>query len=264
MSGPFVSAAGGTGGHLFPAQALGERIDAAAGSRVVVMTDGRGHNYRAAFPGAEIATVPAATFAGRSVIGRLVAFGVIALGRRRRRLRSSRSLRPRAVVGFGGYPSFPVMIAASHRAYPPRCTSRMPCSAASTGCSRRACQDRRVAFPSPASRRRIRAIVLDGQSRAPRSGALDTADYAPPGAGRDRSVCWCSAAARARAPFASSCPPHRRAARTLARRGSVVQQCRAPKTWKCVERRLSRERHPGRSRASSSPICRAGWRTRIS
>ena len=37
------------------------------GRRVVVMTDGRGHNYGSAFPGAEIATVPAATFAGRPI-----------------------------------------------------------------------------------------------------------------------------------------------------------------------------------------------------
>ena len=79
VSGPFVLAAGGTGGHLFPAQALASEL-IKRGSRVVVMTDGRGHNYRSAFPGAEIATVPAATFAGRSPIGRVVAFGVIGLG----------------------------------------------------------------------------------------------------------------------------------------------------------------------------------------
>ena len=108
MSGPFVLAAGGTGGHLFPAQALASEL-MRRGSRVVVMTDGRGHNYRSAFPGAEIATVPAATFAGRSLFGRIVAFGVIALGIVSA-LAKLRSLRPRAVVGFGGYPSFPVMI----------------------------------------------------------------------------------------------------------------------------------------------------------
>ena len=65
MSGPFVLAAGGTGGHLFPAQALASEL-VRRGRRVVVMTDGRGHNFGKAFPGAEIATVPAATFAGRS------------------------------------------------------------------------------------------------------------------------------------------------------------------------------------------------------
>ena len=79
MNGPFVLAAGGTGGHLFPAQALASEL-VRRGRRVVVMTDGRGHNFGKAFPGAEIATVPAATFAGRSLLGRVAAMGVIALG----------------------------------------------------------------------------------------------------------------------------------------------------------------------------------------
>jgi UDP-N-acetylglucosamine--N-acetylmuramyl-(pentapeptide) pyrophosphoryl-undecaprenol N-acetylglucosamine transferase len=111
MNAPFVLAAGGTGGHLFPAQALAGEL-MRRGRRVVVMTDGRGHNYGHAFPGAEIATVPAATFAGRSAFGRIAAFGVIALGGAAALLKLVR-LRPRAVVGFGGYPSLPVMLAAS-------------------------------------------------------------------------------------------------------------------------------------------------------
>jgi UDP-N-acetylglucosamine--N-acetylmuramyl-(pentapeptide) pyrophosphoryl-undecaprenol N-acetylglucosamine transferase len=111
MNGPFVLAAGGTGGHLFPAQALASEL-MRRGRRVVVMTDGRGHNYGKAFPGAEIATVPSATFAGRSLPGRVMALGIIALGVVAA-LAKLKNLRPRAVVGFGGYPSLPVMIAAS-------------------------------------------------------------------------------------------------------------------------------------------------------
>jgi UDP-N-acetylglucosamine--N-acetylmuramyl-(pentapeptide) pyrophosphoryl-undecaprenol N-acetylglucosamine transferase len=111
MNAPFVLAAGGTGGHLFPAQALAGEL-MRRGRRVVVMTDGRGHNYGNAFPGAEIATVPAATFAGRSALGRIAAFSVIALGVAAALLKLV-NLRPRAVVGFGGYPSLPVMLAAS-------------------------------------------------------------------------------------------------------------------------------------------------------
>jgi len=110
MSGLFVLAAGGTGGHLFPAQALaGELIR--RGRRVIIMTDGRGHGYGDAFPGAEIATVPAATFAGRSIPGRIAALFVIAMGVGSAWVKLMRS-NPRVVVGFGGYPSLPVMIAA--------------------------------------------------------------------------------------------------------------------------------------------------------
>jgi UDP-N-acetylglucosamine--N-acetylmuramyl-(pentapeptide) pyrophosphoryl-undecaprenol N-acetylglucosamine transferase len=107
----FVLAAGGTGGHLFPAQALaGELVR--RGQRVVVMTDGRAANYGHAFPGAEIATVPAATFAGRSKLGQVAALGTIGIGTLAALSKLLR-LRPRAVVGFGGYPSLPVMVAAS-------------------------------------------------------------------------------------------------------------------------------------------------------
>ena len=110
MSGTFVLAAGGTGGHLFPAQAVAGEL-MRRGRRVVVMTDGRGHQYRTAFPGAEIATVPAATFSGRSPLkwagaaARILA-GIVSA------FCALRKIRPQAVVGFGGYPSLPIIVAA--------------------------------------------------------------------------------------------------------------------------------------------------------
>ena len=79
MSDAFVLAAGGTGGHLFPAQAVAGEL-MRRGRRVVVMTDGRGHNYSRAFPGAEIATVPAATFADRGFLGKVGALATIVIG----------------------------------------------------------------------------------------------------------------------------------------------------------------------------------------
>jgi UDP-N-acetylglucosamine--N-acetylmuramyl-(pentapeptide) pyrophosphoryl-undecaprenol N-acetylglucosamine transferase len=108
--GTFVLAAGGTGGHLFPAQALAGEL-MRRGRRVIVMTDGRGHNYASAFPGAEIATVPAATIGGRSPIKWITSCAVI-IGGIFSAFRKLRRLHPVAVIGFGGYPSLPVMVAA--------------------------------------------------------------------------------------------------------------------------------------------------------
>ena len=105
-----VLAAGGTGGHLFPAEALcGALI--ARGHKVVVMTDKRSTGYGEIFPGAEIAIVPSAAFSDRSVFGLMMAqFEILAgiavsFGK-------LKALKPSAVVGFGGYPSVPVMLAA--------------------------------------------------------------------------------------------------------------------------------------------------------
>lgn len=106
-----VLSAGGTGGHLFPAQALAEEL-VRRGARIVVMTDGRGANYTKAFPGAEIETVPAATFADKGVGLQLLAALEIGIGVITASIKLAR-IKPAAVIGFGGYPSLPVMLAAT-------------------------------------------------------------------------------------------------------------------------------------------------------
>jgi UDP-N-acetylglucosamine--N-acetylmuramyl-(pentapeptide) pyrophosphoryl-undecaprenol N-acetylglucosamine transferase len=109
-----VLSAGGTGGHLFPAQALAAELSA-RGRRIVVMTDARGKNYNAAFPGAIIETVPSGSFANRSQMltapFQIFAGVFVALAK-------LLHLRPAAVIGFGGYPSLPVMIAATLGGFP--------------------------------------------------------------------------------------------------------------------------------------------------
>jgi len=105
-----VLSAGGTGGHLFPAQALAAEL-MRRGRKIVVMTDARGKNYNAAFPGATIETVPSASFADRNVVSLFLAPFEIAAGIITALFKLLR-LKPSAVVGFGGYPSLPVMIAA--------------------------------------------------------------------------------------------------------------------------------------------------------
>ena len=111
-----VLSAGGTGGHLFPAQALaGELVR--RGKEIVVMTDSRGHSYTDAFPGARIEIVPSAAFSDRSLLGIVSAPFEIAAGIALSLWKLSR-LRPTAVIGFGGYPSVPVMVAACLARYP--------------------------------------------------------------------------------------------------------------------------------------------------
>ncbi len=111
-----VLSAGGTGGHLFPAQALAGEL-MARGHAIVVMTDARFKQYEMAFPGARIETVPSAAFSDRSFFGLISAPFEIAAGIVLSLVKLSR-IRPLAVVGFGGYPSLPVMIAACLARWP--------------------------------------------------------------------------------------------------------------------------------------------------
>jgi UDP-N-acetylglucosamine--N-acetylmuramyl-(pentapeptide) pyrophosphoryl-undecaprenol N-acetylglucosamine transferase len=105
-----VLSAGGTGGHLFPAQAMSGELQK-RGHTVVVMTDARFKNYATAFPNARIETVPSAAFSDRSIVGLMSSPFEIVGGVAMSWIKLSR-LKPAAVIGFGGYPSVPVMVAA--------------------------------------------------------------------------------------------------------------------------------------------------------
>ncbi|MBS0240656.1 MAG: undecaprenyldiphospho-muramoylpentapeptide beta-N-acetylglucosaminyltransferase [Proteobacteria bacterium] len=109
-------AAGGTGGHLFPAQALAEEL-ARRGIAVDLITDMRGDRYGTGFPARRIYQVPAATLAGSNPLAAAKTVFTLAKGvRAARRILSE--VRPGAVVGFGGYPSFPPLVAASLKRIP--------------------------------------------------------------------------------------------------------------------------------------------------
>ena len=107
-----VIAAGGTGGHMFPAQALAEHM-LRAGWRVKLSTDERGARYTGGFPHTvEIEHVKSATFSRGGLIGKLRAPFSIGIGALSA-IRAFRRDRPTVVVGFGGYPSIPALAAAT-------------------------------------------------------------------------------------------------------------------------------------------------------
>lgn len=103
-----VVAAGGTGGHMFPAEALSREL-AARGWRIVLATDHRGEQYAHAFPAEERIALDAAT--GRGPIGMARAGVTIVRGVVQARAALKR-LDAAVIVGFGGYPSAPALLAA--------------------------------------------------------------------------------------------------------------------------------------------------------
>ena len=113
MSAPLlVLAAGGTGGHMFPAQALAE-VMLARGWRVRLSTDARGARYAGGFPEAvEVARVSSATPARGGLLARAALPARIGGGTAQAAW-SMRRERPALVVGFGGYPSIPALAAAT-------------------------------------------------------------------------------------------------------------------------------------------------------
>jgi UDP-N-acetylglucosamine--N-acetylmuramyl-(pentapeptide) pyrophosphoryl-undecaprenol N-acetylglucosamine transferase len=118
MSGPsrhFVLAAGGTGGHLIPAFALATELER-RGHHVALITDERG----ARIPGKPASLVAHVLPAGRIGINPLHwprGIGAILEGKRMA-LRLFGSFKPSAVVGFGGYPAFPALWAATSAGVP--------------------------------------------------------------------------------------------------------------------------------------------------
>tara|TARA_R110002096_G_C14642362_1_gene725649 strand:- start:2035 stop:3129 length:1095 start_codon:yes stop_codon:yes gene_type:complete len=112
-----IIAAGGTGGHMFPAQALAEEM-LRRGWRVKLSTDPRGARYTGGFPEAvEIEVVNASTFARGGLKAKLATPFQILRGV----MAAYRSMgRDRAVIvaGFGGYPAVPAMVAAGMRKIP--------------------------------------------------------------------------------------------------------------------------------------------------
>ena len=109
-SAKIVLAAGGTGGHMFPAEALASELKR-RGYTILLVTDARGDRYTASFPCDEKFLISAATPSIGGPVAKVIAATSIARGLFTT-LSEFRKRRPDAAVGFGGYPSLPSMKAA--------------------------------------------------------------------------------------------------------------------------------------------------------
>lgn len=108
--------AGGTGGHLFPAEALTVAL-MERGCIVDLVTDERAEKYGRAFPARATHIVESATIGSKNPLA--LAKTLFTLGRGYMHARKIiRVLRPAAVVGFGGYPTLPPMFAATQIGVP--------------------------------------------------------------------------------------------------------------------------------------------------
>ena len=109
-------AAGGTGGHLFPAEALAAAL-ARRNIIVDLATDERATRYGGKFPARTLHVIPSETLRGRDPLSLARTAGTLGLGLVKAVLLFGR-LKPSVVVGFGGYPTVPPLLAASLRRIP--------------------------------------------------------------------------------------------------------------------------------------------------
>ena len=109
-----ILAAGGTGGHMVPAHALAAELTARK-IGVALITDERGARIPGLFDGVPVHVLPAGRLTG--MLGLWRTTRAILAGRRQAKA-LYREFRPDAVVGFGGYPALPALLAASSRGIP--------------------------------------------------------------------------------------------------------------------------------------------------
>lgn len=113
---PLLLVAGGTGGHLFPAQSLAYVLQA-RGWPIHLITDQRAQIYAQAFPADDISCFISATPLQGSFLGRFRAL-IRMFVNMYLTYRLLRQIKPACVVGFGGYPTVPPLLVASLLRYP--------------------------------------------------------------------------------------------------------------------------------------------------
>lgn len=116
MANKLLLAAGGTGGHMFPAQALAETLKA-QGWDIAMMTDARGKKHAGRIPADPLIEVKAASITPRKPLAAMIGTFKLAKGVIQARA-FIKAWKPDVVVGFGGYPAFPAMRAAQAMSVP--------------------------------------------------------------------------------------------------------------------------------------------------
>jgi UDP-N-acetylglucosamine--N-acetylmuramyl-(pentapeptide) pyrophosphoryl-undecaprenol N-acetylglucosamine transferase len=110
-----VLAAGGTGGHVYPAESLATEM-LTRGFRLALITDRRGYAYGGVLGNLDTYRVPAGGVAGKIAVSRIKSISEIMVGIWQAR-KILIQLNPQVVVGFGGYASIPSIAAASFGSY---------------------------------------------------------------------------------------------------------------------------------------------------
>ncbi len=113
---PVIVAAGGTGGHLFPAEALAAAL-VKRGRLVHLATDRRAARYGGAFADRAVHVIASDTLRARNPVALAKTALVLGLGLVQARALIGR-LKPAAVIGFGGYPTIPPVLVAAWRGVP--------------------------------------------------------------------------------------------------------------------------------------------------
>lgn len=170
-------AAGGTGGHVIPAQALAAELQQ-RGHRLVFLTDRRGMRYASLFPEMPVHEVASAPFRS-GILAKLVsAFRMV--GGTLRALRLMRELRPAAVVGFGGYPSVPSGLAAAIAGLPLCLHEQNAVFGRSNRLLARFARLVTLSFTRTLRQPRHPAIHVTGNPVRPAIAALSASDYEAP------------------------------------------------------------------------------------
>ncbi len=108
--------AGGTGGHVFPAEALAHELKA-RGWSVHLATDDRAERFAGKFPADAIHVVPSATLGSKNPIALIKTVWKLSTGYLAA-AKLLRKIKPAIVIGFGGYPTLPPLYAATHSGLP--------------------------------------------------------------------------------------------------------------------------------------------------